>query len=285
MSIVDQKNRGYALGVADYLVKPVDRTKLLETLTNICGSGGCGIRSSGGRRGVRAVDPGGGRRRNRARSCRTASGKGDPALASIPVVLMSIVDQKNRGYALGAADYLVKPVDRTKLLETLTNICGSTAGRALLVDDDEVVRRGVRNCYEQSSPENQSATCHDKKWEPGSGTEVNDGAVEARPRRRVTGVACLHPDRPPNDVPRPRWRQFVDDCKSFLSSPEKWAELGAGLGWDAMALFGCAPKRPLDYLGSAGLLWAINGGRLLELHRDWAVIDIPVHGSCLVPFL
>ena len=36
---------------------------------------------------------------------------------------------------------------------------------------------------------------------------------------------------------------------------------------------------PLDYLGSAGLLWAINGGRLLELHRDWAVIDIPVHGS------
>ena len=27
--------------------------------------------------------------------------KGDPALASIPVVLMSIVDEKNRGYALG----------------------------------------------------------------------------------------------------------------------------------------------------------------------------------------
>jgi GAF domain-containing protein/CheY-like chemotaxis protein len=69
--------------------------------------------------------------------------KGDPALASTPVVLMSIVDQKNRGYALGAADYLVKPVDRTKLIETLTNICGSISGRALLVDDDEVVRRGV----------------------------------------------------------------------------------------------------------------------------------------------
>jgi hypothetical protein len=46
-----------------------------------------------------------------------------------------------------------------------------------------------------------------------------------------------------------------------------------------MALFGCAPKRPLDYSGSAGLLWAINGGRLLELHRNWAVIDVPVHRS------
>ena len=74
--------------------------------------------------------------------------KGDPALAAIPVVLMSIVDQKNRGYALGAADYLVKPVDRTKLVETLTGICGSTAGRALLVDDDEVVRRSVRQALE-----------------------------------------------------------------------------------------------------------------------------------------
>jgi hypothetical protein len=29
----------------------------------------------------------------------------------------------------------------------------------------------------------------------------------------------------------------------------------------------CAPSRPLDYSGSAGDLWAINGGRLLELHR------------------
>jgi hypothetical protein len=36
--------------------------------------------------------------------------------------------------------------------------------------------------------------------------------------------------------------------------------------WDAKALFGCAPKRPLDYSGSAGLLWAIKGGRLVELH-------------------
>ncbi|MEA3068765.1 MAG: hypothetical protein QOD29_211, partial [Alphaproteobacteria bacterium] len=74
--------------------------------------------------------------------------KGDPELAGIPVVLMSIVDQKNRGYALGAADYLVKPVDRVKLVETLTGICGSTAGHAFLVDDDEVVRRSVRQALE-----------------------------------------------------------------------------------------------------------------------------------------
>jgi hypothetical protein len=36
---------------------------------------------------------------------------------------------------------------------------------------------------------------------------------------------------------------------------------------------------PLDYSGSAGLLWAMNGGRLVELHRDWAVIEVPVNQS------
>ena len=46
-----------------------------------------------------------------------------------------------------------------------------------------------------------------------------------------------------------------------------------------MSLFGCAPRRPLDYSGSAGLLWALNGGRLVQLHRDWAVIDVPVNRS------
>jgi CheY-like chemotaxis protein len=41
-------------------------------------------------------------------------------------------------------------VDRAKLVETLTGICGPTAGHALLVDDDEVVRRGVRQALEPS---------------------------------------------------------------------------------------------------------------------------------------
>src|SRR5262249_48217934 len=81
------------------------------------------------------------------RSARAAI-RGDRGLADIPVVLMSIVDQKTRGYALGAADYLVKPVDRAKLVATLRTICGATVGRALLVDDDELVRRSVRQALE-----------------------------------------------------------------------------------------------------------------------------------------
>jgi hypothetical protein len=76
-------------------------------------------------------------------------------------------------------------------------------------------------------------------------------------------------------VPQHRWRQFVDDCYNFLSS--KQAERAAQLGWDAWALFGCRRDRPGD--AGAGLLWAVNGGRVVEIHRDWAGIELAGNGS------
>jgi len=39
--------------------------------------------------------------------------------ANIPVIILSIVDQKQVGFALGAADYLIKPVRRAALLEAI----------------------------------------------------------------------------------------------------------------------------------------------------------------------
>jgi signal transduction histidine kinase/DNA-binding response OmpR family regulator len=66
--------------------------------------------------------------------------KGDPDLADIPIILMTIADEKTRGYALGAIDYLVKPVDRNKLAAVLRSICGATRRRMLVVDDDEFMR-------------------------------------------------------------------------------------------------------------------------------------------------
>jgi CheY-like chemotaxis protein len=48
--------------------------------------------------------------------------KEDPETAPIPVVVVSIVDERSRGAALGAAGYLVKPVSRDDLLGALTAI-------------------------------------------------------------------------------------------------------------------------------------------------------------------
>jgi CheY-like chemotaxis protein len=48
--------------------------------------------------------------------------KEDPATASIPVVVVSIVDERSRGATLGAAGYLVKPVSRDDLLAALSAV-------------------------------------------------------------------------------------------------------------------------------------------------------------------
>ena len=45
--------------------------------------------------------------------------KGDPDLADIPVVMVTVVDDQNLGYMLGVSEYLVKPVDRERLIAIL----------------------------------------------------------------------------------------------------------------------------------------------------------------------
>jgi hypothetical protein len=97
------------------------------------------------------------------------------------------------------------------------------------------------------------------------------------PREWVEGVARLEEHRPPAGVPLHRWRQFIEDCRAFLRS-EALAHRAAQLGWDATGLFGCS-RNPLMYLGKAGLLWQVSGGKIIELHRDWGVIDRRVNRS------
>jgi signal transduction histidine kinase/CheY-like chemotaxis protein len=75
--------------------------------------------------------------------------KGDPELADIPVILISIIDDKNRGYSLGATDYMVKPVDRERLTGVLRTICGKSGGKVLLVDDDAALRQAMRAALER----------------------------------------------------------------------------------------------------------------------------------------
>jgi CheY-like chemotaxis protein len=76
--------------------------------------------------------------------------KGDASLAHIPVVLMTIVDERGKGFSLGAADYLVKPVDREALIRVLRRVGITNGRRVLVVDDDEFHRRAVRTVMEQA---------------------------------------------------------------------------------------------------------------------------------------
>ena len=75
--------------------------------------------------------------------------KGDPQLSDIAVILLTILDEKNRGYTLGAADYMVKPVDRERLGAVLRGIMGRGGGNVLVVDDDDILRRGLVQILEK----------------------------------------------------------------------------------------------------------------------------------------
>jgi CheY-like chemotaxis protein len=82
--------------------------------------------------------------------------KTDVATRDIPVVLLSIVDQKDLGYRLGAFDYLLKPFDREAILAALRRI--SPAHRRLLVvDDDAHVVDLVRQLLEDQPYEIEAA--------------------------------------------------------------------------------------------------------------------------------
>ena len=77
--------------------------------------------------------------------------KSDPALDHIPVIMITIVDDRNLGYSLGASEFMTKPIDRSRLLSLVRRFAGHDAqARVLIVDDDPDVREVVRGTLENS---------------------------------------------------------------------------------------------------------------------------------------
>jgi len=78
--------------------------------------------------------------------------KASPKTASIPVVMVSIVDNTNLGYALGASDYIMKPVDRDRLSDVLSRYSVNPAAQlALVVDDDPTARSILGHMLEREN--------------------------------------------------------------------------------------------------------------------------------------
>lgn len=64
--------------------------------------------------------------------------KGDSELADIPVVILSKTTDKSRGYALGASEFITKPVQRDRLIEMLDKYISNRAEHSVLVIEDDV---------------------------------------------------------------------------------------------------------------------------------------------------
>ncbi|MFB0533585.1 MAG: response regulator [Anaerolineae bacterium] len=75
--------------------------------------------------------------------------KANTATQDIPVVIISILAEQEKGFSLGAVDYLTKPVDRQRLLQSVRRLTGpqgpkGTFPSVLIVDDDKELADLVR---------------------------------------------------------------------------------------------------------------------------------------------
>jgi hypothetical protein len=76
-----------------------------------------------------------------------------------------------------------------------------------------------------------------------------------------------------------RWLRFIDDCGRFID--DGWAAFAERLGWGPLDLFGCDRTKPCARIDRAGLLWLLNGRRLLALAADTAAIATASGGYIL----
>jgi|GEM_PF-2468041 len=79
--------------------------------------------------------------------------KESPETAGIPVIIVSMVDDRKVGFSLGAVDFINKPVDRERLLSVLASHClgAQDRPRALIVEDDESARDTLRRVLQREA--------------------------------------------------------------------------------------------------------------------------------------
>lgn len=70
--------------------------------------------------------------------------KTDPRVADIPVVMLTVMNDSEMGFVLGASEYLAKPIDRERLSSLLAKYRPTGDARVLVVDDDEPTRQVLR---------------------------------------------------------------------------------------------------------------------------------------------
>jgi hypothetical protein len=99
----------------------------------------------------------------------------------------------------------------------------------------------------------------------------NSSPANKPPQSWIDGVSQLDAERVPGDVPPRRWRQFIYDAARFLEGG--FAAQAAALNWDALDLFGCHASRPYARIDNAGLVWLLNGDRLIALTERSARIE------------
>jgi hypothetical protein len=69
--------------------------------------------------------------------------KGDPELSAIPVVMLTMVNNREMGFSLGVDDYMLKPIDRSDFVSTLRKYCACDESPTVLVVEDDLPTREI----------------------------------------------------------------------------------------------------------------------------------------------
>ncbi len=78
--------------------------------------------------------------------------KADPEVSNIPVIMASILDEKNKGFSLGAADFLSKPIQKEYLMKSIRNLIGDKENlKICLIEDDESLRFTIKEILEKQN--------------------------------------------------------------------------------------------------------------------------------------
>jgi CheY-like chemotaxis protein len=76
--------------------------------------------------------------------------KNDPATMDIPIIILSIVEDKERGFRLGVDRYLTKPIDTASLFHEVDTLLdqGKSKKRVMVVDEDVSTVRSITDVLE-----------------------------------------------------------------------------------------------------------------------------------------
>jgi hypothetical protein len=75
---------------------------------------------------------------------------------------------------------------------------------------------------------------------------------------------------PPAYISETRWLQVINDAGLFLDS---WGAKLAAMGWESPEVFGVHPRCPEARLDTRGLVWALQGRKIIALAKDQVVIE------------
>jgi hypothetical protein len=99
--------------------------------------------------------------------------------------------------------------------------------------------------------------------DPNGAIELGGSAVYASAFAQVQA-------RPPAEVPRDRWDQFINDAGLFL---DRWGRQAEAFGWRPDELFGLHPDAPMARYDRMGLIWMLRGETVLDISETAASLS------------